>query len=314
MASDSSEEDEDLDFDSSESLDEQLDAAMDADFEALDKEVDLNSSEEQDPAPEQDEHAKLRKWYGEHQGDSEEELEVYLNDQGKKLTDIGYRDLEAPLILFMTQEIIEALKVSKDVWHNPVLMSYIKYKYLPFNITSSQAHKVMKRAKSFSWTHCVSNGEQLKTNFKDGLPDRVYPNPHRRSALMFQAHQESHAQAAGMITRLNYRFFWYRMREDIKHYVRQCEVCQSPGTLQTADREMNSIPPLEKGKRWHLDLVGPLYPSNEQERYIAVASCTCGQLHKVARGCCFEPQGAWRGGSICLQGNHLPLPSGGDYH
>ena len=172
----------------------------------------------------------------------------------------------------MTQDHRQALDVAKDGWNNPVLMSYIKFRYLPFNISSKEATKVRNRAKHYAsaWTHCVEKGEQLRYIHK-GQPDRVYPNPGRRPALLFQALSEGHLQVQGVTKRLNSRFFWYRMREDIVQHVRQCEVCHSTSTLVTADREMKAIEPLEKGQRWHVDLVGPLYPSNEQDRYIAVA-------------------------------------------
>ncbi|KAK9837769.1 hypothetical protein WJX74_004701 [Apatococcus lobatus] len=45
----------------------------------IDAEVELGTPEDADPAPEQDEHIKMRRWYWEHQDEDQEELDQYLN-------------------------------------------------------------------------------------------------------------------------------------------------------------------------------------------------------------------------------------------
>ena len=229
-----------------------------------------------------DEYAQERKWLQDNMTCSEAEKATILN--GKEPPEIPFQcvDQEVPRILYMTEALEDALSASRDVWQNPIFMSYIKYEVMPFNITYGEAHKIRVRAKHYRWISGPKRRGENLLYFHKGKPNRVYPSPNRRPALLFAAHEEAHQKKHGMVARLGRTFFWYSMRDDIKIFIRQCQVCSTVKTLQTADREMVAIPPHEKGKRWHLDLVGPLAEGTAGERFIAVAVDSCTKWPEAA--------------------------------
>ena len=245
-----------------------------------DEVVDLDS-EKEDSDPGRDEVLAERQWFKEHKDKPDEELAAHLNGTEFRRIHIGKVESDIPRILFATEDHRTRLKASKDVWQNPVFLSYMKYEVLPFNVHYPEARKIRSRAKSFRWSHRAKLGEHLLYLHRN-QSNRVYPAPSRRPALLLAAHAEAHQQSVGMIAKLGRNFFWYQMREDIQSFTRQCEICQEPRTLQTADREMVPIPPGEKGMRWHLDLVGPLPTGSGGERFIAVAIDSCTKWPEAA--------------------------------
>lgn len=130
--------------------------------------------------------------------------------------------------------------------------------------------------KNFRWKTTIEGepGQHLQL-LRKGCAPRLCPTPAYRADLIQRAHAEAHQQTCGMTKRLVCAYSWYRMREDVKEFVRQCETCQNTNTMVSADREMHAIPVLPKGERWHLDLIGPLTEGIGGYRYAAIAIDSC---------------------------------------
>ena len=208
-----------------------------------------------------------RSWYKAHQPTmSSDQLEQHLNHLDPTTCD---------RILYMTLEHEQALSASKDPWKNPVFLSYVRYRVLPFNIGRKAAAKIRSRAKRFRWWDSPKEGENLLFSCKPrGTGDsrsRIYPSPSRRVSVMEEAHAEAHQQNHSMCRRIGKAYFWFQMREGIRAFIGQCEVCQTDQTLVTADREMQPIPVGEKCTKWHIDLIGPLPIGEGGEKYVVVA-------------------------------------------
>ena len=187
-----------------------------------------------------------------------------------------------PCIKYLTEEHVKAMKGATDPWSNPVLLSYLRFDRLPINISRTQRHLLLKRSRAFEWrTHTSDPGEHLII-LRKGHPARLYPFPAYRRELLYKAHEEGHQQSFGMIRRLVKDYSWYRLREEAMEYVRRCHTCQDSSTMVTADREMHAIPVLDKGERWHLDLIGPLVEGIEGFKYAAVAIDSCTKWPEVA--------------------------------
>ena len=101
---------------------------------------------------------------------------------------------------------------------------------------------------------------------------RTYPKPEERTRILDLVHQESHQQPDSMCKRLKAEYYWEGMKKDAENWCRQCSTCQDRHTMVTADGEMQPIPTLPKGERWHLDLIGPLKEGQDGFKYAAVAN------------------------------------------
>ena len=54
-----------------------------------------------------------------------------------------------PCIKYITQEHAKAMRGAIDPWSNPMLLFYLQFDRLPINISRTQRHPLLKRAKSF---------------------------------------------------------------------------------------------------------------------------------------------------------------------
>lgn len=121
------------------------------------------------------------------------------------------------------------------------------------------------------WKLCADNTKlpRDENNWK-----RVLPRELREEALR-EAHDEPHAGHRGMfktLSRLALYYYWPRMRADVCRYVRACVVCAQHKTDQRrpagllAPRQF----PLRPGEVLTVDLIGPLPPSQKQNKFILV--------------------------------------------
>lgn len=59
------------------------------------------------------------------------------------------------------------------------------------------------------------------------------------------------------------------MHSDIVEYVKSCDRCQrAKRDFNPAKPPMNPMPPAQKFERWHIDILGPLYKTNDGQEYI----------------------------------------------
>lgn len=65
------------------------------------------------------------------------------------------------------------------------------------------------------------------------------------------------------------KYYWPRMHSDIVEYVKSCDRCQyAKRDFNPAKPPMNPMPPAQKFERWHIDILGPQYKTNDGQEYI----------------------------------------------
>jgi hypothetical protein len=91
-------------------------------------------------------------------------------------------------------------------------------------------------------------------------------------AILYNMHSDplaGHFAFDGTFQRTIARYFWPQMGEDIKNYINSCQTCQKFG----GTRRKEPLHPIQVGKpydRVGIDLVGPLPPTKNGNRYIIV--------------------------------------------
>src|SRR6266498_4290334 len=72
------------------------------------------------------------------------------------------------------------------------------------------------------------------------------------------------------LTKLKKRYYWPKMKDDIKSYIQTCDQCQRRGK-PTDENELYSIKIKEPLYQWGIDIVGPLTETSRGNKYIVVA-------------------------------------------
>ena len=72
------------------------------------------------------------------------------------------------------------------------------------------------------------------------------------------------------LTKLKKRYYWPKMKNDIKSYIQTCDQCQKHGKT-TDENELHSIKIKELFYQWGIDIVGPLTETSQGNKYIVVA-------------------------------------------
>lgn len=73
-------------------------------------------------------------------------------------------------------------------------------------------------------------------------------------------------------TAIYQKYYWPRMQSNIVEYVKSCDRCQrAKRDFNPAKAPMNPMPPAQKFKRWHIDILGPLYKTKDGQEYILLS-------------------------------------------
>lgn len=101
----------------------------------------------------------------------------------------------------------------------------------------------------------------------DGKIRPFVPEKHRNSVLQF-LHSIAHPGIRATRRLLSDRFVWSSMNKDVRNFVKCCVSCQRSKIHRHTRAPLDSFDlPKERFRHIHLDLVGPLPPSNGQ-RYL----------------------------------------------
>ena len=66
-----------------------------------------------------------------------------------------------------------------------------------------------------------------------------------------------HFRLKATLTKLKKRYYWPKIKDDIKSYIQTCDQCQRRGKT-TDENELYSIKIKEPFYQWGIDIVGPL--------------------------------------------------------
>src|SRR6266540_359760 len=72
------------------------------------------------------------------------------------------------------------------------------------------------------------------------------------------------------LNKLKERYYWPKMKDDIKSYIQTCDQCQRRGKT-TDENELHSIKIKEPFHQWGIDIVGSLTETSRGNKYIVVA-------------------------------------------
>lgn len=105
---------------------------------------------------------------------------------------------------------------------------------------------------------------------------RVYVPKNARHHLLNLAHDDSmyggHLGIRKTFRKLN-RFWWPKMHQYVEQYVKSCDTCQkfkNPAGMPPG--YLHSIPVSERFEHVHIDIIGPITPSYNGNRYIITAT------------------------------------------
>ena len=153
-----------------------------------------------------------------------------------------------------------------DIWNDAGTLHYLKEGTHDINTGPTEAKRIQRRATAYTLI-----GGRIFRCFKDGSQQEV-PEPSRRAELVKAAHNSTgHFGVSRTTSMLKTNFWWYGMREDVGHWVAQCEVCARLNTSFDAPAsQLRPLPIHGLFYRWGVDLAGPLPKSEQGNVYVMV--------------------------------------------
>ncbi len=136
------------------------------------------------------------------------------------------------------------------------------------NFSEEQQESLKKQSKNFQIYHNLLY--KIDRNTKKKI--RVV-RPYELGAILYMFHNDpttTHASIDKMMEKMRTRYYWPQMYEDIRIYVRSCDICQRRGKYKRSE-PLHPIPVGEPFHRIGIDYVGPLPRTKEGNKYIIVA-------------------------------------------
>lgn len=83
-----------------------------------------------------------------------------------------------------------------------------------------------------------------------------------------------HAGVNRTLNTIEQKFYWPKMKQDIRNFIKSCELCQKNKNLPTNRTPMIVTTTANTAfEKIYLDLVGPLIPDHEDNKYILTTQC-----------------------------------------
>ena len=119
-----------------------------------------------------------------------------------------------------------------------------------------------------------------KYKIKEGKLIKIKPNKELKvlkrneiEPILSLSHEHplsGHFRLEATLTKLKERYYWPKMKDDIKSYIQTCDQCQRREKT-TDENELHSIKIKEPFYQWGIDIVGPLTEILRGNKYIVVA-------------------------------------------
>ena len=153
-----------------------------------------------------------------------------------------------------------------DAWSDGPLISFLRSRQLPSNISDSEARRIRRRAARYRW-----QGDQLVIVGMDGR-SRVVPRPADRGELVRKMHEQSgHWGVRRTCALLLHSFWWRGVKEDVANTVKHCTACDRvKASFTSQPPELNPLPIGGLFYRWGVDLCGPFTETDGGNRYVMV--------------------------------------------
>jgi hypothetical protein len=124
-----------------------------------------------------------------------------------------------------------------DVFENEPLLHYIKYGRHLQGASSNVVKRVLKNANFYRF-----DGKNILSKNKSGGSWKIVPEPGSRFELIKSEHLIGHFMVKSTLDRLDKDYFWRRMKEDIEHVIKQCELCASNEKVRIYNHPAYAIP------------------------------------------------------------------------
>jgi hypothetical protein len=154
--------------------------------------------------------------------------------------------------------------------HYNNLVEYLETDELSPDLTEHEQRTLVKQSRYYQLKHKLL----YKKNRKDSdKPLRVIKWTEVEPVLyMMHSHPTAgHLGTDAMYYKIIERYYWDQMYRDIRNYVNSCETCQKRGK----SKRKEPLHPIQVGRAFErigIDLVGPLPITNQNNRYIIVAT------------------------------------------
>ena len=144
---------------------------------------------------------------------------------------------------------------------------YLQNHNTPRNITDDMKKQILNKAHNFiikqDGLYWITNVLQRKVITELKVQEILY-NGH--SSVL-----AGHFDANATYEKLRKYYYWPRMFKTIQDYIKVCDTCQRRGKPKKS-QFLHPIPVGEIFDRWGMDIVGPLPPTKEGNKYIMVAT------------------------------------------
>src|SRR6266508_3267303 len=89
-------------------------------------------------------------------------------------------------------------------------------------------------------------------------------------SLAYEHPLSGHFRLEATLSKLKERYYWPKMKDDIKSYIQTCDQYQRRGKTVNKN-ELHSIRIKEPFYQWGIDIVGPLTKTSRENKYIVIA-------------------------------------------
>jgi hypothetical protein len=150
------------------------------------------------------------------------------------------------------------------------LYNYLMEQTFPEGLSSRDQRKMIARAKHLF----VRDGKIYKRGRKKDDPPVRLIRREEVERILHNVHADpmaGHFSFKGTLKRVESRYYWPQMGNDIRNYVETCRVCQQHG----GGRSQTPLHPLKLAQpfdRIGIDIVGPLPETTKGNRFIVVAT------------------------------------------
>ena len=153
-----------------------------------------------------------------------------------------------------------------DPIHYNNLYNYLTDQQFPLEFSKTKQQQLEKQAKYFQIINHllfkVTPNKKIRVLRKTELEPVLY--------MFHDDPTAAHATERKMMDKIRERYYWPQMYEDLRTYVKSCDICQRRGR----NKRNEPLHPIPVGEPFHqigIDFVGPLQRSSSNNRYIIVA-------------------------------------------
>ena len=169
---------------------------------------------------------------------------------------------------------VDITKLQADCPQIGPIYNYIKHQIVPDDPAVAKhviAHEDEYGIRDNALFHVYYPRSRNKDKFASAIHQMVLPKD-LRPTLVSEYHESivggGHQGFERVYEAVKQRYYWPRMYEDIREYVKSCTTCQRAKNARPRPPPLHPLPTPTLFNRWHMDFLGPVKPSADGKRYI----------------------------------------------